>query len=147
MSRILNVASALLFILGILDVFSGLSHLFMPADATSEWLMVTGVELTVSEIREFSPDLLDSVNLKMQWYGVSALSYGLITWVLALIPYRKGEKWAWYSMLVIGAISAFGLLVLTYTGVPSLLPLMLAAVILLIGGLALPAKEILRKPS
>ena len=147
MSRILNVASALLFILGILDVLGGLSHLFLPTDATSSWLASTGVELAVSEIRDFSPDLLDSVNLKMQWYGVSALSYGLVIWVLALVPYRKGERWAWYSILVVGAISVSALLVLTYTGVPSMLPLVLAAVILWIAGLALPAKEILRKPS
>lgn len=147
MSRILNVASALLVILGMIDVFSGLSHLFMPADATSEWLVVTGVDLAVSEIRGFSPALLDSIVLKMQWYGVYALSYGLITWVIALIPYRKGEKWAWYSILVVGAISVSVLLVLTYTGLPSMLPIVSLAVILWIAGLALPAKEILGKPS
>ena len=147
MSRILNIASALLFILGILDVFSGLSHLFLTTDATSEWLVTTGVELTVSQIQDFSPDLLDSINLKMQWYGVTALSSGLSIWVISLIPYRKGEKWAWYSMLIVGGISIFGLLVLTYTSIPSLLPLMLLAFILWIAGLALAAKEILGKPS
>ncbi|MDH5440908.1 MAG: hypothetical protein OEZ48_12725 [Candidatus Bathyarchaeota archaeon] len=147
MSRILNVASALLVILGMIDVFSGLSHLFMPADATSEWLAVMGVDLAVSEIRDFSPGLLDSIGLKMQWYGVYALSYGLITWVIALIPYRKGERWAWYSILVVGAISVSVLLVLIYTGLPSMLPIVLLAVILWIAGLALPAKEILGKPS
>jgi len=147
LSRILNVASALLVILGMIDVFSGLSHLFMPADATSEWLAVMGVDLAVSEIRDFSPGLLDSIGLKMQWYGVYALSYGLITWVIALIPYRKGERWAWYSILVVGAISVSVLLVLIYTGLPSMLPIVLLAVILWIAGLALPAKEILGKPS
>ena len=130
-----------------IDVFSGLSHLFMPADATSEWLAVMGVDLAVSEIRDFSPGLLDSIGLKMQWYGVYALSYGLITWVIALIPYRKGERWAWYSILVVGAISVSVLLVLIYTGLPSMLPIVLLAVILWIAGLALPAKEILGKPS
>jgi len=147
LSRILNVASGLLVILGMIDVFSGLSHLFMPADATSEWLVVTGVELAVSEIRDFSPGLLDSIVLKMQWYGVYALSYGLMTCVIALIPYRKGERWAWYSILVVGAISVSVLLGLTYTGLPSMLPIVSLAVILWIAGLALPAKEILGKPS
>jgi len=108
--------------------------------------MITGVELTASQIRDFNSELLGSIDLKMQWYGVYALSHGVITWVIALMPYRKGEKWAWYSMLVVGAISAFGLIVLTYTSIPSLLPLMLLAVILLIVGLGLPAKEILKKP-
>ena len=147
MSKILNVASALLVILGIIDVFSGLSHLFMPTDATSEWLVVTGADLAVSEIRDFSPGLLDSIVLKMQWYGVYALSYGLITCVIALIPYRKGERWAWYSILIVGAISVSVLLGLTCTGLPSMLPIVSLAVILWIAGLALPAKEILGKPS
>ena len=147
MSKILNVASALLFILGILDVLSGLEHLFLPTDTTSSLLVATGVNLTVSQIQDFSPSLLDFIYLKMQMYGGLSLSSGLWTWVIALIPYKKGEKWAWYSTLVIGGIGMFWGLVLTYTGMPSVLPIMLVAAILWIAGLALPAKEILSKPS
>jgi len=147
LSKILNVASALLFILGILDVLSGLEHLFLPTDTTSSLLVATGVNLTVSQIQDFSPSLLDFIYLKMQMYGGLSLSSGLWTWVIALIPYKKGEKWAWYSTLVIGGIGMFWGLVLTYTGMPSVLPIMLVAAILWIAGLALPAKEILSKPS
>jgi len=147
LSKILNVASALLFILGIIDVLSGLEHLFLPTDTINSLLVATGVNLTVSQIQDFSPSLLSFIYLKIQMYGGLSLSSGLWTWVIALIPYRKGQKWAWYSALVIGGISLFWGLVLTYTGMPSVLPLMLVAVILWIAGLALPAKEILSKPS
>lgn len=147
MSKILNVASALLFILGIVDVLSGLEHLFLPTDTINSLLVASGVNLTVSQIQDFSPSLLGFIYLKIQMYGGLSLSSGLSTSVIALIPYRKGEKWAWYSVLVIGGIGMFAGLVLTYIGMPSVLPLMLVAVILWIAGLALPAKEILSKPS
>ena len=71
----------------------------------------------------------------------------LSTWVISLIPYRKGEKWAWYFLLVVGGITNFGVLALTYTGTPSLLPLIILLFILWIAALALPAKEILGTPS
>jgi len=147
LSKILNVASALLFILGIVDVLSGLEHLFLPTDTINSLLVASGVNLTVSQIQDFSPSLLGFIYLKIQMYGGLSLSSGLSTSVIALIPYRKGEKWAWYSVLVIGGIGMFAGLVLTYIGMPSVLPLMLVAVILWIAGLALPAKEILSKPS
>jgi len=81
------------------------------------------------------------------------LSTALIFSVVSLVPYRKGEKWAWFTALGIGGLTILGQLVLIYIGVekvisPSyLLPLAIIMVILWIVGLALPAKEILSKPS
>jgi len=60
---------------------------------------------------------------------------------------QEGRKWAWYFLLVVGGITNFGVLALTYTGTPSLLPLIILLFILWIAALALPAKEILGKPS
>lgn len=71
--------------------------------------------------------------------------------VIALIPYRKGEKWAWYAMLGIGAIFASGTLIINYIGVtrglwPSFWVALSIIWLILWGvGLALPAKEILGK--
>jgi len=81
------------------------------------------------------------------------LSTGLIFCVVSLIPYRKGEKWAWYTASGTGGLTLLRQLILVYIGVarviaPSyLLPLAIIMVILWIVGLALPAKEILSKPS
>jgi len=144
LSKILNAASVLLLILGMLDVISGLEHLFLPTDTINSLLVATGVNLTISQIQDFNPSLLGFIYLKIQMYGGLSLSSGLSTSVIALIPYRKGQKWAWYSILVIGGIGMFWGLVLTYIGMPSVLPLILVAVILWIVGLALPAKEILK---
>jgi hypothetical protein len=80
------------------------------------------------------------------------LSTALIFCVISLIPYRKGEKWAWYTAFGTGGLAILGQLILIYIGVAGaisasyLLPLAMLMVILWIFGLALPAKEILSKP-
>jgi hypothetical protein len=146
--RILNIASALLFIIGIVGMIYGLQELFLVAYLDEELIGVTA-----SEIGAFSQNLLDSIKLKSHFEGLYMLSTALFFCVISLIPYRKGEKWAWYAMLVIGGLAIFGQLTLIYIGVARvvsasyLLPLAIVIVILWIIGLALPAKEILSKTS
>ena len=148
LSRTLNVGSALLFIVGIAGMIYGLQELFLFAYLDEELIGVTA-----SEISAFNQNLLDSIKLKSHFEGLYMLSTALIFCVLSLIPYRKGEKWAWYTALGIGGLAIFGQLVLIYIGVEKvisasyLLPLAILMVILWIVGLALPAKEILSKPS
>jgi len=60
-----------------------------------------------------------------------------------LIPYRKGEKWSWYSLLIIGGLYIAGMLILTYVGMSSHALVSIIMALLWIVGLALPAKEIL----
>ena len=152
MSRRLNVASALLFAVAIVPVIGGLSMMFLPV-TISEYGNEEVLGVTLSQIRDFSPKLVDGMELSIQLKGLFFLALALFWSVIALIPYRKGEKWAWYAMLVIGAIFPSGWLILTYTGItlglyesfwiiPGIIWL-----ILWIVGLALPAKEILAKPS
>ena len=148
LSRILNIASALLFVVGIVGMIYGLQELFLVAYLDEELIGVTA-----SEIGVFSQNLLDSIKLKSHFEGLYMLSTALIFCVISLIPYRKGEKWAWYTLSVIGGLAVFGQIILIYIGVagaisPSyLLPLAIVIVTLWIVGLALPAKEILSKTS
>jgi len=65
--------------------------------------------------------------------------------ILALLPYRKGEKWAWYTQLVIGGIALIGQLVIVYIAgnlLPSyMLPFNIVLIILWLIGIILPIKE------
>jgi hypothetical protein len=138
LSRILNVATALLVIFGIWPIVWGLMVLFTP-----EWYIeMSGV--TVSQIRAFSQDLLDSMIFTTRFFGLCGLSAGLFVCVVSLIPYRKGKKWAWYTMLIIGGVLMSSYLLVLWT--VGLEPFPMIFVILWILGLALPAKEILGKP-
>ena len=138
MSRILNIATALLVIFGIWPIIGGLMVSLMP-----EWYIeMSGV--TVSQIQAFSQDLLDTMILTNRIFGPGIVSAGLFVCVVSLIPYRKGKKWAWYTMLIAGGVYMSSYLVVLWTY--GLEPFPLLFVILWILGLVLPAKEILGKP-
>ena len=143
LDRILNVASALLFIVGIAGMIYGLQELFLVAYLDEELLGVTA-----SEIGAFNQNLLDSIKLKSHFEGLYMLSTALIFSVVSLIPYRKGKKWAWYTALGIGGLAILGQLILIYIGVTKvisasyLLPLAMIMVILWLVGIVLPVKKI-----
>ena len=109
--------------------------------------------VTLSQIRDFSPKLVDGMELSVQLKGLYFLTLALFWSVISLIPYRKGEKWAWYAMLVIGAIFVSGYLILTNIGITLGLyesfwiTLGIIWLLLWMVGLALPVKEILGKSS
>ena len=109
----------------------------------TEWFIeMSGV--TVSQIHAFSQNLLDSMILTNRMFGLGMLSAGLFVCVVSLIPFRNGEKWAWYAMLIIGGVLMSSYLLVIGSGYLEPFPLMF--VILWILGIVLPAKEILNKP-
>jgi hypothetical protein len=132
----------LLFIVGILGLITALQEIFT-ASFVDEGLL--GV--TASQIRVFSPNVMDKITLLHQFSGVYLLGMGLFFCVISLLPFRKGEKWAWYSMLAIGALGLFGQLAIVYVGTAILgafyLPASIVLIILWAVGIVLPAKEIL----
>jgi hypothetical protein len=101
--------------------------------------------MTVTEIHNFSPKVANYMERYHQLYELYLLSFALFLCVISLIPYRRGEKWAWYATLVIGGIALLGTLLLA--GKMVAIRLNIIMIILWITGLALPAKEILGKPS
>lgn len=152
MSRLsrIDVASALLIIIGIWFVLESLILLFSPEWYLDMWITTLNEELrppTVSEISALGQNLLEFITFTTQMLGLAVLFASLLFCVIYLIPYRKGEKWAWFAMLVIGGIYMFGFLIFTYIGMTANAPVNIVMVLLWIVGLALPAKEILGKPS
>ncbi|MFQ5822283.1 MAG: hypothetical protein ACE5I5_20095 [Candidatus Heimdallarchaeota archaeon] len=141
MSRNLNVASALLSVVAIFAMFNALQYVFLLAPRPIE-------VPTVSQIRDFSPELAVFDNLMTQIRGLHLLGLSMTLLVVFLIPYRKGEKWAWYGMLVVGGIYFPPILFLLYNApfimAKTNLQIIIVMVIIWIVGLALPAKEILR---
>jgi hypothetical protein len=139
-SRVLNVASAIVFIPAIMAVLFGLVNLLLVP--VEEGLL--GV--TVSEIRAFNTNVMDQITHLYQFTGLYLLATGLSSVVIALIPYRQGEKWAWYTQLIIGGLALIGQFILIYIAgslLPAFyLPLSIILIILLLVGVILPVKEI-----
>ena len=138
LSRVLNVASALLFIVAIFGVVFGLQLLVLaPLEAE--------VGVTESEIRAFNPNVLDKLTLTHRFEGLYMFSLSLALCFISLVPFRKAEKWAWYLTLGTFGLALVGQVILTYMGTNFLaafyLPAAIILVILWIVGLILPVKE------
>lgn len=149
MSRNLNIGAVLLFIYGAWGLLEGLMSSLMGEWYLENWMAMMNEEFlppTITEIRVFSPELLDFMLFVIQGYGLFVLFGSLLFCIVALIPYRKGEKWAWYAVLVTGAIVT-GAMIVMITRMTSHATVSIVMIILWIAGLALPAKEILGKPS
>lgn len=131
-SRVLDIASVLLVIVGIMGIVYGLQDIFLLAPLEGA----------------FNPNELDKRELTMQFGGLYMLSLGLSLCITAMLPYRKGEKWSWYMILITFGLALLGQLALVYIGANLLpayyLPASIILVVLWIVGLILPIKEFFR---
>jgi hypothetical protein len=147
----INVGSVLLFSLGILGVLYGLQRILLPS-LTNLFQPTLHIDkeylgVTVSQIRDFSPNLMVVIQNLIQIVGLYLLIAALSICFISILPYRKGEKWAWYAMLVLGGTFMIGGQILFITTYSVLGILDITLVILWIIGLALPAKEVLSETS
>ena len=139
MSKVLTVASVLIFITAILGVGLGLLNLFVaPWEGD-----VFGV--SASQVTTFSPLLMEKITFLLRSEGLYMLGLALTLCFISLVPFRRGEKWAWYFVLVIFGFSLIAQLILVYFGSNVLasfyLPSSLILVILWALGIILPVKE------
>jgi len=132
-SKTLTIASVLLFIIGAWNILGGLWALFLSTGYLELWMKMYGAPVSQTDFMIH----MDQV------YGLHTLGIGLFICVIALIPYRKAEKWAWYTILVVGGILMLGMLVLWTPHAP----ISVIFVILWIVGLVLPYKQIMGKSS
>jgi ABC-type transport system involved in cytochrome c biogenesis permease component len=102
MSRIMVVATTLIVIGTILAILLGLQELFT------------------------------KTTLDGQFSGFYLFGCGLFFTPIALIPFRKGEKWAWYTALLAGGIALIGQLLLVYLAGTSLDAMLLPSSIILV---------------
>jgi energy-converting hydrogenase Eha subunit A len=59
-------------------------------------LAVTG--LTVEEIRATSEPLARLIDLQVQGGGIHLIVMSLLWGAILLVPFRRGERWAWHTM-------------------------------------------------
>jgi hypothetical protein len=140
------VAVVLLLIFGGWGIMEGVMCLFLPEYYLEMWIPMMNEELrpaSVTEIDALGQNLLEFMTFTTQILGMVDILASLLLCAITLIPYRKGEKWSWYSLLVIGGFHFSGMLILTYIGMSSHALVSIIRALLWIVGVALPAKEIL----
>jgi hypothetical protein len=138
LSKKLDIAAGLIAIVDIIGIIYALQNFLIPIDE-----VLLGV--TVSQIRTFNANVMDQITILFQFTGLYMFGTTSMAAILALLPYRKGEKWAWYTQLVIGGIALIGQLVIVYIAgnlLPSyMLPFNIVLIILWLIGIILPIKE------
>ncbi len=89
--------------------------------------------------------LFTKTTMKGQFSGFYLFGCGLFFTPNGLGPFRKGEKWAWYTALVAGGVALLGQLVLVYFAGSALEAIYLPASAMLVAmwfvAIALSAKE------
>ena len=89
--------------LGLLWLVVGLTQLFNPEEyLDNEVQHITGMSL--SELEASFPEATEMVRFLFGSVGVLKTSWSLLVLSITLWPYRKGEKWAWYTLWLVPAV-------------------------------------------
>ena len=89
--------------LGLLWLVVGLTQLFNPEEyLDNEVQHITGMSL--SELEASFPEATEMVRFQFGTVGVLKTSWSLLVLSITLWPYRKGEKWAWYTLWLVPAV-------------------------------------------
>jgi hypothetical protein len=138
----MNVAVAFLCLSSGFGIVQGLWAMFFPKQAIDAIATMLGETLQ-------SPTILHYY--LCQIFGVFSMLGSALFVIISLIPYRKGEKWAWFTILVVGILMTSASIVLYTQDISDSSALVNAFYTLSwqavswILGLAIPAKEILGK--
>ena len=100
-----------------------------------------------SDFLASSPRHAEMYIITKKLFGVLMLLISLLILIITRKSYSKGEKWSWYALLITGTMLWGSLIgyrfVIGYVA-PSIVTFVIG-VILFVVGIALPAKEFLRK--
>jgi hypothetical protein len=142
MSRSLNIGAALLFVTTVIGIVVALQYLFtVPFD---EALLGS----TLAQIRSFNANVMDTMTLVARLSGLYLLTTALLGIFILALPFRKGEKWAWYAVLVVIGLGLFGQFALIYAAgalmASYIMPIAVLLIVFWAAGLAVSAKESLK---
>lgn len=88
------------FLLGLVVVIGlfGIGDMLFGVDADPAIpLAVTG--MTVAEMQQTSELLTRMIDLQVRAGGNQLLALAIVWATIVVVPYRRGERWAWYVML------------------------------------------------
>jgi hypothetical protein len=90
----LNAAAILICINAAYAVFEGIWALAATESYIQEWAAMMGTTATESAV----------LTMAVQFFGVYHLGAIVSLAIIAVIPLRRAERWAWFTILVLGGI-------------------------------------------
>ena len=89
--------------LGLLWLVVGLTQVFNPEGLLeNETQHVT--DMSLSELEASSPEATELVRFLSGAVGMLKTSWSLLVLAITLTGYRRGEKWAWYTLWLVPAL-------------------------------------------
>jgi hypothetical protein len=140
--------SSVMYVMGIYTVVMSLFWVFLTEIIfVSDFLAFTGQ--SYADYLAISPETAELYMITKKLWGFTMLLIGFLIIFITRKSYSKGEKWSWYALLTSG-IMLWGSLIgyrfwIGYVA-PSIVTFVIGTALFIIG-IALPAKEILSKPS
>jgi hypothetical protein len=139
-SKIMFFMGSYLFVLSLLLIF--LTEIMFISDV----LVYTGQSW--SDFLANSPKTAELYIFTKKLIGVFLFLLSILILFITNSSYKKGEKWAWYSLLITGVFIWGGLLgyrfIIGYLASTGIITFIIGAVLFIIG-IIIPAKEILGK--
>ena len=127
----LNAAAILMCIIGAFGVFQGIWGIAATESFTQTWAEMMGTTANGSAV----------LTMAVQFYAVYHFIALALLAVVAVIPLRRAEKWAWLSILIFGGIGlGFGIVLWAPYA-----PVMYVLLAMWVAALALSAKPSLCK--
>ncbi|MGH2454738.1 MAG: hypothetical protein ACRDHD_00550 [Candidatus Limnocylindria bacterium] len=127
--------------LAIVATFAALAALWVALTPAGEQTELAG--RTWDEFAQQDREVASLYAMDLAILGLLGAGFGLLALVVTLIPYRRGERWAWYAIwllpITVGAVAARMLVDQYWTGY---FYAGLAAVAVV--GLVLPVRDLLR---
>lgn len=101
MERVYEKYAWIIFIgLGVLWVVVGFTQLFFPDGlAETDSQVITG--MSWNELKTLSPEATNMVRWLYGALGLLKMSWSFLVIAITITGYRKGEKWAWYTMWLV----------------------------------------------
>jgi hypothetical protein len=91
----LKIGWFMLLVLGIVMTLGGLESLLFAYRAGNE----TPGGVSMQELAKISPELPVALRGRRATAASLAITCGILISWLAAVPYRRGEKWAWWALL------------------------------------------------
>jgi hypothetical protein len=132
--------------LGLLWLVVGLNQIFLPESLLeNDAQLVT--DMTWSELKALSPVVSNLVSWLYGSLGVLKTSWSIMVLAITLTGYRRGEKWAWYTMLlaVVGVLVSSALFNNIFVGDNSLMLEWIPITTLSLLGLLLPIRKFFQR--
>ena len=160
--RCLNLGWRVMFLWGAGVALLGLGAVFVNHVVSPQILLYTTADesftgLPWSDIQQAGPRFTQWLTLFYDTTALMMVFYGVLTAVVSATTYRRGERWAWFSLLlafllssgylVAAAVPFLSLGLLGISGISMGVPGILVIVAFLVVGLVLPGLELRRTPS